>query len=424
MIDNYQVAIGGKLWSWRFCPVLLLGSVLMFFYSTGIAATQSGPVDTVLFGTVFGDLYDPKFLTSRDASADVKARVRNFQKRAKAFRSQLPQEKRAPGPEQYTHDKKIQLERGMVALIPAPGIAQQARDFALTAPLAYEWEGMSDGPLAEAEFAEQYLESHSRTPLAPYLKLFLAHRQRCAFETLTLQRKEQAAIQAAKKYRTYLASALTDPDPLVRFIAADFEKRPFLYLKTGSDPSKAATREEKSSTPRCETTITGKVKKGEAFERTFGPGLIFSLQPTPLGWTITVRERGRDEDLSRLTPPFHFVPNPRDLEGWHFRNADNTGLNEAGAKNVNAPGEEREFIFSPEVGRSIQGADAKAAPTEDEVEKVRAYGRGLLKIIEYRLNNLEVGQQAGFEWIRFEVTIYWPDPPLKGTGFSCEPAPK
>jgi hypothetical protein len=572
-MNDHQVAIGWKLWFRRFCLALLLGALLVFFCSPGLAARQSGgPIDTVLFGTVFGDLYDPNFLTSGNASAEVKARVRNFQKRAKAFRSRLPLEKGGPGPERYTHDKKIQLERGMVALIPTPGIAQQARDFALTAPLAYEWEGMSEGPLAEATFAEQYLESHPKTPLAPYLKIFLAHRQRCAFETLTLERKEQAAIRAVEKYRTTLASALADPDPLVRFIAEDIEKRRFLYLKTDNDPLKivekppsastecpetaisepiadpwawslrcfavsygeeaarrgtlndfaadldddgipelfigskvargnagsdyyvfkeqgpvyqfmgalflhpaafkviredggnqlkmaryrrlgaeeglfetlvyngkafvliesekvfpqskdrarlikmfsegllgAGAEEEKSFKPHCETTITGEVKQGEAFERTFGPSFVFRLEPSSLGWTITVRERGRDEDLSRLTPPFHFVPNPRDLEGWHFRNADNTGPNEAGAKNVNAPGEERELIFSPEVGRSIQGADAKAAPTEDEVAKVRNYGRGLLRIIEYRLNNLEVGQEAGFDWLRFEVSLSYPD---------------
>ena len=49
-----------------------------------------------------------------------------------------------------------------------------------------------------------------------------------------------------------------------------------------------------------------------------------------------------------LTPPWHLVPNPRYVEGWHFRNASNTGPNDG---SVNAPQETREFIFSPEVGR-------------------------------------------------------------------------
>jgi hypothetical protein len=434
MNGNHNLANHRQRWPACSHRLLLIGALLMLFCSSGLPAQQgNGPVDTVLFGTVFGDLYGPGILTSHALPPDVKVRIIDFQRRAKAFRSRLPREQRGPGPERYTHSKKIQLERGMVALISAPGIAQEARDFALKAPLAYEWEGMSDGPLTEEAFAEHYLESHPGTPLLPYLKLFLVHRQRCAFETLMSEGSEQAAVHAAKRYRSTLASALADPDPLVRFIAADFEKRPFIYLKTGSSLSKLA-QEVPAVSLECpeagvgassirsnEIAFTGEIKKGETFERTFGPGLLFRLEPTPLGWTITVREPGRDEDLSRLTPPFHFVPNPRDLEGWHLRNANNTGPNEAGEKNVNAPAVEREFIFSPEVGCGIQGVDTTTSPSEDEVEKVRAYGRGALKVIDYRLNNLEPGHQAGFEWLRFEVMLSWPGPPLSNPSSSSEP---
>ena len=161
---------------------------------------------------------------------------------------------------------------------------------------------------------------------------------------------------------------------------------------------------------RARATFGGDVNGGESFERPFGPGLIFRLDPSPLGWTVIVREQGRDEDISRLTPPFHFVPNPREIEGWHFRNSDNTGPNEAGDKNVNAPGEVRDFIFSPEVGRTIQGPGTVAGPSEKDVEAVGAFGQGRLRIVEQRLGNLEPGKQARFAWMRFEVELSWPDP--------------
>jgi hypothetical protein len=156
-----------------------------------------------------------------------------------------------------------------------------------------------------------------------------------------------------------------------------------------------------------EVRFTGEVRAGERFEKAFGGRFRFILKPIPTGWMIAVREEGRDEDLSRLTPPFHFVPNPRDIEGWHFRNADNTGPNEAGAKNVNAPGKVREFIFSPEVGKTIDGPDAGRSPTPEEIEAVSRFGHGTVTIRAYRLADLMAGRQARFAWMRFEMRVQW-----------------
>jgi hypothetical protein len=158
---------------------------------------------------------------------------------------------------------------------------------------------------------------------------------------------------------------------------------------------------------RSKASFTGEVKAGDAFERPFGPGFLFRLEPSEPGWTIVIHEKGREEDLSRLTPPLHGVPNPRDIEGWHFRNADNTGPNEPGEKNVKAPGDLREFVFSPEVGRSIDGPNAMAGPTPEQIGKVRSYGQGILKILGSRLGNLEPGKRACMEWMRFEVSLSW-----------------
>jgi hypothetical protein len=166
--------------------------------------------------------------------------------------------------------------------------------------------------------------------------------------------------------------------------------------ETGADLSRSTAR------------FAGEVMEGHAFEQYFGPGFRLRLEPRPLGWEITVRYLDGDENIARLTPPFHFLPNPREIEGWHFRNSDNSGANEPGEKNVNAPGEEREFIFSPEVGRAIQGPGSRSAPDEKDVEKVRAFGRGTLRILQYRLGNLKAGEQAKFEWMRFEVELAWP----------------
>lgn len=122
----------------------------------------------------------------------------------------------------------------------------------------------------------------------------------------------------------------------------------------------------------------GAVKAGEPFRHDLWDGLRFELDPVGLGWRIAIRDTARpDQDLASLTPPYHFAPNPKDIEGWHFRNKANTGPNKG---DVNAPQEVRDFIFSPE-------------------------GRGVLEIQEMTLTPAVKDQQAGITSMRFRVAI-------------------
>src|SRR5207245_1593682 len=146
--------------------------------------------------------------------------------------------------------------------------------------------------------------------------------------------------------------------------------------------------------PRCAAEpgrkaeqLGGGVLKGNAFTLPTAGGWILELVPIEEGWFLQVTVRGREEeDLSRLTPPWHGVPNPRMIEGWHFRNEDNTGPNDG---SVNAPGELREFIFSPDVGRSIE-YNGSATSSED-VAKVQSFGRGWLHLDQFRLTPMRKG---------------------------------
>lgn len=143
---------------------------------------------------------------------------------------------------------------------------------------------------------------------------------------------------------------------------------------------------------------------GERFEQPFGPGYRFVLEPIESGWRIAVRLEGRDDILSRLTPPWHFVPNPCFLEGWHFRNVGNTGPNDG---SVNAPGDERGFIFSPEVGVTIDSPESAGMPTEEEMLRIAAFGSGELRVLDYGLADLEPGERARMVWLKFEVCVSW-----------------
>jgi hypothetical protein len=212
--------------------------------------------DGILFGTVFGDLSDPEILKKPGIPENVKSRIRTFQERAKAFRSGLAIKSDLPeGPERYAQGKRLDLEKGMVALIPAKGVEQEAKEYAEKAELFYEWEGMSDSPRAEAKYAEDYLDSHPMTLLRSYINLFLAHRYRCVFEIQSRRNDPEYVEFVYTAYRQHLGSAQRDPDPLVRFIAYDIDRRPFLYWETTERPP-GAEAQEPSAVAGCPETAT------------------------------------------------------------------------------------------------------------------------------------------------------------------------
>ena len=91
--------------------------------------------------------------------------------------------------------------------------------------------------------------------------------------------------------------------------------------------------------------LQGEVGAGEAFSAPLAPGFGFVLEPVEAGWRIRVRDEA-GLDLSTMTPP-RFGPNPRDVLGWQFRDAQNRGPNDG---SVNAPLRLRrvEFVYRVE----------------------------------------------------------------------------
>jgi hypothetical protein len=128
--------------------------------------------------------------------------------------------------------KRRVLERSIVALVDAPGVEKLAAAFVAQAPVAHEWEGMHDGPIAEAAYAENELKKDPASPLAPWLYLFIAQRQRVAFESYENEGNVDGMKAAAKKYRAFLDRARALPDPAYAAVADDMDRQPFLYIKS------------------------------------------------------------------------------------------------------------------------------------------------------------------------------------------------
>jgi hypothetical protein len=98
-----------------------------------------------------------------------------------------------------------------------------------------------------------------------------------------------------------------------------------------------------------------------------------------------IRNNGIEENLARLTPPFHSVPNPRKIEGWHFSN-DSSACTSRPFQADSNPENPRKFIFSPEVGKRIDGPSANRSVTAEDVQEIERFGRGALTIEKFRLD--------------------------------------
>jgi hypothetical protein len=155
--------------------------------------------------------------------------------------------------------------------------------------------------------------------------------------------------------------------------------------------------------PRFQASFSGRAEHGKQFRRSFGSGFEFILEPTATGWEIIVREYGKNENLSRLTPPLHSVPNPREIEGWHLMGNPKACLRRPYEAET-GPGNPRSFIFSPEVGQRIDGINADRSVSLEDIEAVRRFGQGTLTIGDFGLRPGSNGCME-IEWMNVSVRI-------------------
>lgn len=113
---------------------------------------------------------------------------------------------------------------------------KDARAFASAVPLLAEWEGMSEGPLDEANFADQWLIRYPDTPIASFLHLFIAHRLRAGYEAARAGRAKGLWPILARRYRDTLEKAQSSSNPLISCIANDLEGQSHVYLEGHGRP--------------------------------------------------------------------------------------------------------------------------------------------------------------------------------------------
>ncbi|HSQ34871.1 MAG TPA: hypothetical protein VLQ89_02660 [Candidatus Binatia bacterium] len=109
-------------------------------------------------------------------------------------------------------------------------VRQEAELFSNAMPLLLEWEGLSEGPVDEANFAEMWLNKRPNSTIAPFIYLFKAHRLRAGYEAARAGHEKGLWPILAKRYREALHQANASPHPLIVCIAADLDAQPFVYL--------------------------------------------------------------------------------------------------------------------------------------------------------------------------------------------------
>lgn len=202
---------------------------------------QSLPVyDTPdLKGKLYKTVFRPGVGTL--SAADVKplpaavgARLQRFLDRRATFASRL-QGNASSMDDVAIEAKKRRVEGAIVALIEAPGIEQAAADYAQQTFIANEWKDAGQ-PAKEANAAEEFLKKDPATPLAPFIYVFIADRQRAAFEAMNVGTDKEQMTAAAKKYRTFLQRARSSGDSIFTLLADDMDRQPFLHRKTEFHP--------------------------------------------------------------------------------------------------------------------------------------------------------------------------------------------
>jgi len=168
--------------------------------------------------------------------------------------------------------------------------------------------------------------------------------------------------------------------------------------------------------------LRGEATRGETMVHRFdfrGAAYEFRLVPMGGGWTIWIGDpKHRDHNyVTVATPPFRGV-NPTIVEGWQFRNSDNTGPNAAGQNYLNVPQKERHFFFvrdeagyqeAQEALEIMLRPEGRTAEELDEAQRrltMVPHGEGILRIEALELGNLAPGEQAYIERMAFRVTLH------------------
>ena len=133
-------------------------------------------------------------------------------------------------PQRVVLVRRVVMREQMVAIL-GRQVRAEAEAFTDVMPVMPEWEGMSEGPVGEADFVDHWLRKRPGTPIAPFLYLLKAHRLRAGYEAARARDERNLWPILARRYREALDMAKSSSNPLISCIADDLDTEPFVYLE-------------------------------------------------------------------------------------------------------------------------------------------------------------------------------------------------
>ena len=128
--------------------------------------------------------------------------------------------------------KRRAIERAIVSLIEADGVEKLAVDVRDGGPDCRRMGRHAGGAARRSRPSpSRCSQKEPSTPLAPYLYLFIAHRQRAASEAAERNQNAAVAQAATAKAREFLQKARGAADPIFGLVADDLERLPFVYVR-------------------------------------------------------------------------------------------------------------------------------------------------------------------------------------------------
>ncbi len=169
--------------------------------------------------------------------------------------------------------------------------------------------------------------------------------------------------------------------------------------------------------------VHGEVHRGEKFEKEIGRSLVFRLAPSEFGWDIEVGPKdSTDNYMDCVNEPLHGIT-PYQIEGWLFRNNDNTAPRKPSELLTPGIGEKRKFQFvltAPDEAKSCADLEKMEYSCDEKDPEhmaatkrfgMYAGGDGSVTITSMILGNLKPGAQAWIESMQFEATFSFRTPP-------------
>jgi hypothetical protein len=156
-------------------------------------------------------------------SEEVRVQIELHRKRYEAYK---PRRAAPRGGEMgMLLDASVDYERRLASMSTSPEAAVLAESYVNQLRPCYEWEGSSECPKREAEFAATYRKENPAGAFSQYLPLLEAHRWLCTAEGYLRENKPEEAEESRARYQRALLTANGSTSVLVRTAALELSAR-------------------------------------------------------------------------------------------------------------------------------------------------------------------------------------------------------